>query len=38
MKFEVWKNIVTHSSYSKFRLDLVILEGVEGGPKILGNA
>ena len=31
MKFEVWKDIVSQSSYFKFRLDLVTLGGIEGG-------
>ena len=31
MKFEVWKNVVSQSSYSKSRLDLVTLGGIEGG-------
>ena len=39
MKFEVWKNIVSQSSYFKSRLDPVTLGGIEGGePKILENA
>ena len=31
MKFEVWKDILSQSSYFKFRLDLVTLGGIEGG-------
>ena len=33
MKFEVWKDIVSQSSYFKSRLDLVTLGGIEGGLK-----
>jgi len=39
MKFEVWKDVLSQSSYSKSRLDLVTLGGIEGGgAKILENA
>ena len=38
MKFEVWKNIVSQSSYFKSQLDPVTLGGIEGGPKISENA
>ena len=31
MKFVVWKDIVSQSSYSKSRPDLVTLKGVLGG-------
>ena len=31
MKFEVWKDIVSQSSYFKSRLDPVPLGGIEGG-------
>ena len=37
MKFDVWKDIVSKSSYFKSRPDLVTLEEL-GGPKILENA
>ena len=37
MKFDVWKDIVSQSSYFKSRLHLVTLRGV-GGSKILENA
>ena len=38
MKFDVWNDIVTQSSYLKFRPDLMSLGGVGGGgPKILEN-
>ena len=38
MKFDVWDNIVSQSSYFKSRLDPVTLVGIEGGPKISENA
>ena len=38
MKFKVWMDIVSQTSYSKSRLDLVTLGRIEGGPKILENA
>ena len=39
MKFDVWKDIVSQSSYFKSRLDPMTLGGVKGGgPKILENA
>ena len=39
MKFDVWKDIVSQSSYFKSRPDPVKLGGVGGGgPKILENA
>ena len=39
MKFDVWKDIVSHSSYFKTRPDPVTLVGVGGGElKILENA
>ena len=31
MKFDVWKNIVSQSSYLKSRTEPVILGGVRGG-------
>ena len=31
MKFDVWKDIVSQSSYFRFRLDPVTLRGVGGG-------
>ena len=31
MKFEFWKDIVSQSSYFKFRLDPVTLGGIKGG-------
>ena len=31
MKFEVWKDIVSQSSYYRFRLDPLTLGGIEGG-------
>ena len=31
MKFEVWKDIVSQSSYLKYRLDPVKLRGIDGG-------
>ena len=37
MKFDVWKDIVSQSSYFKSRLDPVRLGGIEGEPKILEN-
>ena len=38
MKFDVWNDIVPHSSYFKSRLGLMTLGGVGGGkPKILEN-
>ena len=39
MKFDVWNDIVSQSSYLKSRPDLVTLGGVGGGgePKILEN-
>ena len=38
MKFDVWKDILSQSSYFESRLDLVTLGGVRGEPKILENA
>ena len=38
MKFEIWKVIVSQSSYFKSRLDPVTMGGIEGEPKILENA
>ena len=38
MKFDVWNDIVSQSSYFKSRLDLMTLGGVRGGkPEILEN-
>jgi len=37
MKFEVWENIVSQSSYFKSRLDPVDIGGIEGGTKNLGK-
>jgi hypothetical protein len=38
MKFDVWNDIVSQSSYFKSRLGLMTLGGVGGGkPKILEN-
>ena len=38
MKFDVWNDIMSQSSYFKFRLDLMTSGGVGGGePKILEN-
>ena len=38
MKFDVWNDIVSQSSYFKFRPDLMTLGIVGGGkPKILEN-
>ena len=38
MKFDVWNDIVSQSSYFKSRPDLMTLGGVGGGkPKILEN-
>ena len=38
MKFDVWDDIVSRSSYFKSRLGLMTLGGVGGGkPKILEN-
>ena len=38
MKLDVWKDILSQSSYFKSRPDLVTLGELGGGPKILENA
>ena len=38
MKFYVWKDVVSQSSYFKSRPDPLKLGGVGGEPKILENA
>ena len=37
MKFDVWNDIVSQSSYFKSRPDLMTLGELEGEPKILEN-
>ena len=35
MKFDVWKDIMSRSSYFKSRSDLVTVTRVAGGPKMV---